>query len=496
MATIFADIFERGRNSDCIAIIGDENKVTYRDLIQSSFDFAESLSAKLPARPIVAVSANHGPAYVRGLLACITINAVIVPINPSAPLREKLHVLEDCGADALLLEDSEEYWGTASFSGVGLTLYLAKLSMGERNLPFGSRMMIYTSGTTSRPKGVLLSDRSLSCNIKAVANNFGLSPGDRTIIFSPPAYAMAMTQIFSFLWAGGSLVCWPHGLRYPAEIVRIIETYGITALTLSPSAARIIQKSVRLDGKSFPTVRYVSSGGMPLYLRDVSWYGEKFPNARVVNFYGCTENSPRISHYWVPRVLDVVADTALPVGQALEGVEIMIGDSEGNALPPGSVGEIHLKGSSLMVGYWRNEEMTSMKFNQDWFRTGDRGSFDSSGNLTLYGRVDNVFSVGHEKVAPEEIEAFMAKLAGVEEVVIGQLPDALLDSVPVALVVSSRDPSVMRAEILEQCRQNLSPAKVPRVVIFVQEIPKTHYGKIDRKAAQSLMEGHIGKSNE
>jgi fatty-acyl-CoA synthase len=114
----------------------------------------------------------------------------------------------------------------------------------------------------------------------------------------------------------------------------------------------------------------------------------------------------------------------------------------------------------------------------------------------LHGRIDNVFSVGHEKVAPEEVEAFIAKLAGVEEVVVGQLPDTLLDSVPVALVVSSCDASAMRAEILDQCRQKLSPAKIPRSIMFVKEIPKTHYGKIDRKAAQSLMEGHIGKSNE
>lgn len=493
MKTIFQDIFERGENSDRIAVISDETQVDYQTLVRSSLDLAKSLSSKLPRCPIVAISANHGLAYIQGLLACIALDAIIVPINPSAAPSEKLHVLDNSNADALLQEESEFLWGVEGFSGFNLHLYLPSASRVTRPRPQNGRMLIYSSGTTNRPKGVLLSDRSLSSNIRAVANNFGLSPGDRTIVFSPPAYAMAMTQIFSYLWVGGSIVCWPHGLRYPAEIVRLIEEYKLTGLTLSPSAVRIIQKVVNLESKIFPTLRYVSSGGMPLYPKDIKWYCAKFPNARVINFYGCTENSPRISHYWVPLNLDIAGDSVLPVGQPLEGVEIMVADPQGDALPPNTIGEIYLKGSSLMEGYWHNEEFSTLKFHNDWFKTGDEGMVDSAGNLSLSGRVDNVFSVGHEKVAPEEIEALIAQLAGVDEVVVGRLPDVLLDSVPVALVVASRELSTVKNDILDQCRKNLSPVKMPREILFTKEIPKTLYGKIDRRSTQSLIERLISE---
>ncbi len=287
------------------------------------------------------------------------------------------------------------------------------------------------------------------------------------------------------------MICWPHGLRFPAALIRAIEEHQLTGLTLSPSAARIVKKSVDLRGKTFPSVRYVSSGGMPLHARDIIWYREVFPNARAINFYGCTENSPRITHYWVPLNIDANSSAPLPVGRALDGVEIKIAAADLSAAKPNCVGEIHIRGSSLMNGYWNNEEFTASKFDGDWFKSGDSGFIDDEGNLNLCGRVDNVFSVGHEKVAPEEVEAVITQVAGVEEAVLCRMPDPLLDSVAVALVVA-HDPVSIEQRILQICKAQLSAAKQPRRILLVDEVPKTPYGKIDRRASQAVADLMIG----
>ena len=492
MKTVFQDIFETWAESDRIAVIDDNHVTSYRDLLASATQLADTLRAQLPANPTIAISANHGVNYVRGLLACILSDGIVVPINPSATSSEKLHILQNSTADALLLEESEEIWGRNASCEFGLTLYITtKPAQTDVSKKSAGRMLIYTSGTTSKPKGVLLSDRSLSSNIKAVANNFGIGPNDRTLIFSPPAYAMAMTQIFSYLWTGGTMVCWPHGLRFPAALIGAIEEHQLTGLTLSPSVARIVKKSVSLQEKNFPSVRYVSSGGMPLHARDVLWYREVFPNARAINFYGCTENSPRITHYWVPLNIETDSSAPLPVGSALDGVEIKIATANLIAAEPNCVGEIHIRGTSLMNGYWNNEEFTASKFDGGWFKTGDSGFIDEDGNLNLCGRVDNVFSVGHEKVAPEEVEAVITQVPGVEEAVLCRMPDPLLDSVAVALVVA-HDQAVVGPRILQSCKAQLSAAKLPRRILFVDEIPKTPYGKIDRRASQAVADLMIG----
>jgi long-chain acyl-CoA synthetase len=493
MKTVFQDIFEAWGNSNLIAVIDDNAPTSYRDLLISARQLADFLSSNLPDKPIIAICADHGLNYIRGLLASILCDGTVVPINPAAAVAEKLHILENSMADGLLLAGNEEIWGKKIASGFDLTLYVAT-TLALETLPencFKGRMLIYTSGTTSKPKGVLLSDRSLSINIKAVANNFGIGANDSTIIFSPPAYAMAMTQIFSYLWAGAKIVCWPYGLRFPAALVDMIGGHQLTGLTLSPSAARIIKKSVDLGGRTFPRVRYVSSGGMPLYAHDIVWYQEVFPGARVINFYGCTENSPRITHYWVPPNFEKNSSLPLPVGKALDNTELRVVVNDAATMTNNCIGEIHIRGSSLMAGYWKNEDFTATKFDGGWFKTGDSGFIDDDGNLNLCGRVDNVFSVGHEKVAPEEVEAIIAHVQGVEEVVLTRMSDPLMDFVAVALVVTS-DKGDIEQRIIQACKIQLSSAKLPRRILFINEVPKTPYGKIDRRAAEVLVKKIIG----
>ena len=184
---------------------------------------------------------------------------------------------------------------------------------------------------------------------------------------------------------------------------------------------------------------------------------------------------PGFEHGLIHQIID--QSDHHPQRKPLAGTEVRITGAATNG-----TGNIEVRGSSLMRCYWNAPEITRQRLRDGWFLTGDLGFFDNEGRLNVVGRADNIIGVGHEKVSPEEVEAAIAKIDGVCEVAVGGIPDPLLDRVAVALLVLDGEKSPTPDEIRNICRKKFSPPKVPRRFFVVDSIPKTLYGKPDRKA--------------
>ena len=206
-------------------------------------------------------------------------------------------------------------------------------------------------------------------------------------------------------------------------------------------------------------------------INDLSQYKKIFSNSKIINFYGCTENSPRISHYHINRKKRY---TVVPVGKPLKGVKVKINTLKGN------YGKILISGSSLMRGYFNIESKKNF-IQKGWFNTGDIGYLNKNREIILYGREDDTFRVGHEKLAPEEIEPVLKKELGLNELIISKQKSKILNWEPVLVILNKDKSKIDLKNIKIKTIKYLSNYKIPKEIFIMRNFPKNTYGKIDRK---------------
>lgn len=491
--SIFEDIIGRTLFLEKEAIIGNQN-LTYSELIKLSEKLTTFLKLLgIGKGSIVGICLSNSAEYVIAILAVYQLGGICVLLNPESTSYENQYIRSNSCMSFLItnndfntVEDMYEELKKHSWNGlqiIGPNLQ----SNHDYEIVHGDCMIIYTSGSTARPKGVVLTDNSISNNIRAVSHYLNLTSQDKTIVFTPPAYTYAISQVFTHLWVGGSILPYSHGLRFPYEINRYISDYNFTGLAANPTSYRLLTSIKLKSSFSFDSVRYVMSGGQPLDSYLVNNLSKRFRTAQIVNMYGCTENSPRISYCWLPKNIPPHSSKPWPVGHAIEGTQIRIINDAGIELTQGEIGQIQISGTSLMRSYWREPRLTNERLIEGWFKTGDLGYIDSTGALNLTGRIDNIINVGHEKVSPEEIEEVIRATDLVRDVGVTAVDDNLLGNRTVALVVLKEDKDILENLKIE-CKKNLSTHKVPKKFIKVKELPKTLYGKINRQKLKELID--------
>ena len=398
----------------------------------------------------------------------------ITLLNPNCSDEEKNHVLKS-SKSKIILSDNELKPNGKKIILNSQEIFFKKIKIQDVKI-FNSkdRFIIFTSGTTNKPKGAILTTSSFSNNILSICENLKLKSFDKTLIFSPPAYAMGISQIFSFMYSNAKISFYNSGLKFPGELVKNIKRSNITRLNISVSAFRIFNKYVDKRSK-FKSIKTIMSGGMPLTKEIFYNYKKLFKRAEIINFYGCTENSPRISHYktrtWKTK------EEYLPVGKPLKNVDLKILKKN----KADKLGEILISGSSLMRGYLINNKISKKLYHRKWFNTGDLGFLDKFKNLHLRGRSDNIFSVGHEKLYPEDIEIILKKIFNFREVIVTKKKHNILNWIPVALIDNGIQKKINIENFSKKCKMYISSFKVPKKIIYTNKIPRNNYGKVDRK---------------
>lgn len=485
------------RAPDAIAIRHGEQDTSYARL-WNRVGRAAGLFRQLGVVPgdRVAICLENSAPYIEAFYGALAARAIAVPLSAQAPLPELTRALTHSGARCIVIAGVHaDIAGVAAMAASGVTvvavgdtervnfavvnwehgLHAAVSTDPLAPEPGAPAAILYTSGTTGAPKGVTLSHGNLAANTRAILRYLELGPGDAGLCVLPFHYAYGNSVLHTHLAAGARLVL-ENNLAYPHRIVERLRAEGITGISGVPSTWTLLLGRTRLHEAGLPALRYVTVAGGALPGEGLASLQRALPNTRVFVMYGQTEATARIT--WLPP--ERLADKRGAAGIPVDGMQVEIRDEAGRKLASGEHGEIWVRGSSIMLGYWNNATATAAVLTDGWLRTGDMGHLDDEGFLTVAGRRSDMIKVGSHRVHPSEIEEVILQLDGVAEAAVTGAPNPVLGQVVKAVVVAHADAALSARAVQAHCRECLAPHKVPRVVEFVDRLPRTASGKVQR----------------
>jgi long-chain acyl-CoA synthetase len=465
-----------GRNNSQIALIEEDRKWTFGELAAEVDAIAAMLKEKVPG-DTVGILLLNSQAYVATLLGTWKAGKTAVPLNYLLPPQELAYIIKDSGMSALI---TSQFFAQAVaavkplFGARGVILMaddpgfaprVTKPVVPEYQDP---ALYLYTSGTTGKPKGVVLTHRNLAHNVEACQTAGEFDQRDSFLCLLPFFHTYAITgTILLPLLSGCKMVLVDR--FHPVKVLKLIEEHAISVFLAIPSMYRVLALT---EGEfKVASIRFPISGGEPLPVVVAEAFEKRF-GVPIFEGYGQTEASPVIS-------LNVPGKRKLgTVGPALPGVEIAIWDDEKKPLGVDVVGEIMVRGHSVMKGYYNLPDETSKTITSEWLHTGDLGKMDSDGFVTITGRKKDLIISAGENIYPREIEEVLAQHPKVKEVAVIGVKDEVRGEVPKAFVIAKDGVTVDEKELRSFCRENLAGYKVPRHIDVVPDLPRTPTGKI------------------
>lgn len=406
----------------------------------------------------------------------------VVPINYLLSKGDLAHVCSDASLDACVtvgamvelvggLPDGVKAIRLESLQTGGIPPIRWSRGMADDSLA----LLLYTSGTSGKPKGVMLTAGNLRSNVGQIVARAKFDSSDTMLGVLPQFHTFGLTVLTVLPLAIGCRAVYTAKF-VPRKLVQLARKHRPTVLVAIPSmygALRLVKDATAEDFKS---LRYVVSGGEPLSQAVSDAFHERF-GIRICQGYGLTETAP-------------VANWCMPdewrwrsVGRALPEVEEIIVGADGQRIPTGGEGEIRIKGPNVMAGYWNLPQETAAVFDQGgFFRTGDMGRFDEDGHLFITGRIKEMLIIGGENVFPREIEEVLDRHEAVKASAVIGVADEARGEVPVAFVELKDGATFDETSLRAWCRSHLPQFKVPREVRLLDPLPRNATGKIMRRA--------------
>lgn len=472
------------RHAHASAVTDSSGSWTYAELASASTRMANWLiNQRVRRGDRVAVRAIAHRTIAALLFGCSRIGAILVPVSPSLKRYQLETILDDAEPALFLTDDPRQMeWSPARTHDLVATLTALKAhssssAVSDQTNSQQPVLLLYTSGSTAAPKGVLCTHGQVCFAARAIAERLRYQPDDVIYDRLPLSFDYGLYQILLSTFAGSELVladtCQHAGLL--AEMRRC----GATVVPLVPSLAAMLLTLARRE-HTLPPVRLFTNTGEHLPAATARELRERFPGAGVRMMFGTTE-CKRIS------IGDVDGDLARPdsVGRPLADTEVRIVDEAGETVHAGQVGEITVRGPHLMVGYWRDPNLTRQVWRSNGsdervLHTGDYGWLDTDGYLYFHGRHDDLFKRRGTRISTAEIEAAAEALPGVHFAV--AIPPSL--DRDLALYVTG---TLASDEVLRQLRGMLDAPRVPATCHRLETLPLTPNGKIDRHAVADLV---------
>jgi long-chain acyl-CoA synthetase len=449
----------------------------------------------------VLLYANPDADFVAALFGTFQAGAVAVPLHPRTPLLRLRAIAEDTGAAALCGDAGQ--LATAATAAAGLPWPAARIDVASLQaapaaaaprlatrddacIDADLALIIYTSGSTGDHKGVMLTHRNVLAALDSIASYLGYRADDRVLLALPLSFDYGLYQVFLTLCAGARLVI-NRSAALPSMVAETIRDGGVTVVPAVPMLVGMLGRLVAAGAAPFEAVRMLTNTGAALTDGHLGMARVAFPKAEVYSMYGLTE-CKRVSY------LPPAEAAAHPgsVGRGMPHQELWVQDEQGNRLPPGSTGELVVRGAHVMAGYWRRPEASAAVLRpgplpgEQVLLTGDIFRMDEAGYLYFQGRRDDIIKSRGEKVSPREVEAVLSRLPGVTEVAVFGLPDPVVGEAVTAVIGLVPGACLNRREVLSHCNQSLYPHMVPsRIEFATEEFPRTETGKLDRRAVRA-----------
>ncbi|WP_203362042.1 long-chain fatty acid--CoA ligase [Bacillus sp. REN10] len=442
---------------------------------------------------IALISPNH-ISYFDLMFACAKIGAIFVPINWRLSSRELNDILADCSPKLVGYHDrfTEMIHKLSFHQGccfcVSALEYEQRMSEYEEPLllslsmeqedPF---MMIYTGGTTGKPKGVVLSHRAILWNGLNTAVSWNVTAEDTTLTYLPMFHTGGLNALTTpLLMAGGTVVI---GSQFdPLEAIQALNQYHCTIALFVPTMYQMMIHEREFAESSFPSMKVFLSGGAPCPFNVYDAFVKK--GIAFKEGYGLTEAGPN-NFYIDPEEAKIHRGS---VGKAMLFNQIKLLREDGTEARVGEIGELLIQGQHIFSTYWNNHTATAEVLRDDWLYTGDLAKVNEEGYCFIVGRKKEMIISGGENIYPLEVEQCLLQFPCIEEVAVIGLPDEMWGEKMVAFLVTVNQQPVPLEDIQKHCEQALAKYKIPKQFLFIEELPKTHVGKIDKQMLEKLGE--------
>ena len=502
---------------------GREYYASYADFADLAAYVSDRIAhdyALAPGARIGIFMSNH-PQYLIALFSIWAAGAVAVPINSKLHPREAAWIVKDSGATLCLVNEKSgaslaqslaelgvvtglldlSDWGLASdalthVNSAGVESTWAGLSRSREPMarePDDLAWLFYTSGTTGRPKGVMLSHANLQAMSYAYLADVEALSSESTALYAAPMSHGAGLYVLPHVLEGSMHVVPSSGGFDSEEIFSLASCFGNISMFAAPTMIKRLVDFAKRESKTGEGIATIVYGGGPMYFADIVEAVEVLGD-RFAQIYGQGESPMTITRLQRARVSDRShprwQSRLASVGSAHSCVEVKITDDLGERLGVDQVGEIWVKGATVMQGYWNNPEATKAALIDGWLRTGDMGMLDVDGFLTLKDRSKDVIVTGGSNVYPREVEEVLLTHQSIREVsVVGQA-DLEWGETIVAFIVAE-EPKPVLAELDAHCLEHIARFKRPKVYRFVDELPKNNYGKVLKTELRALLADEV-----
>ncbi|MEW8505321.1 MAG: class I adenylate-forming enzyme family protein [Candidatus Thiodiazotropha sp.] len=498
-----ATLIDRFRESavnraDSLAIANNTHRVSYRQLSElvdkvCSYLLASGLQKGDRVAMVVANSAEYAGIFY-GIWAA---GGVTVALNTQAKARDIINWVTHSDSRWLFIDHNHPERGTVVETGSGFTLvdvggektdqtqdnqitWHAVLDSDLREPQIEVRQsdlasIIYTSGTTGHPKGVTLSHGNLDSNVKSILAYLELTVEDSILNVLPFYYSYGNSILHTHLTIGAALIL-ENSLLYPHRVMEKMAEEAVSGFSGVPSTFALLLSRVNIEDFDLSKLRYITQAGGAMAPALADRLTTALPHTELFIMYGQTEASARLT-YLPPSMLDKKRGS---IGVAIPDTTIEVRNKAGEVAPPGETGEICARGDNIMQGYWKDQEKTDQVLKDGWLHTGDLAHTDADGYLYIDGRSSDMIKSGANRISPKEIEEVIQEIEDVQEVAVVGSPDELLGEVIKAYVVPKKESDLKQMTIQHHCKNSLAIYKIPKSIEFIEELPKTASGKIQK----------------
>ncbi|MEO1063327.1 MAG: AMP-binding protein [Actinomycetota bacterium] len=466
------------RRPDHPALVDDHGSLDYRGLLGAIDRTVAGLASAGVGREdrVGCLGTTRADVFVT-LFACARLGASLVPINLRLADAEIDWILDDCAVSVIVGDEGQlRRLGHRSEPRCSFDDDTWRGDAGDvpaTGAVDDALLVVYTSGTTGRPKGAVLTQAALLANAENADGMFDLTPADVTLVCLPLFHVGGLNITATpTLLAGGTVRC--HGAFDPGRWLADVEAHRPTTSILVPAMMAAVVGHPGFDATNLSSLRYLATGSSEVpepLLR--AFLDRGVPIGQV---YGLTETAPIAVHQRAEEVFERVGST----GRAARRCAVRIVSPDGEELPPGEEGEVQLAGPNLFDRYWNDAEATAEALDDGWFCTGDMGVLDDDGELTIRGRIKEMIISGGENVYPAEVERVLLDDERVAEVAVVGRSDERWGEVPVAVVVLRPGAGASEEELLAPFAGQLARFKRPAAIVFVDELPRNAMGKLQK----------------
>jgi amino acid adenylation domain-containing protein len=499
-----------------VALVCGQHRVTYDELEARSNGVAHHLVASGVVRgDRVIIFADNTVETVVSFWAALKANAVVCIVNPLTKRDKLAYLLNDCQPSALITDkhlypifrEPAEACGSLRRVIVSGTIDDAELAglphavrwdvavgAGRDAPPARSCIdidlaaIVYTSGSTGDPKGVMLTHRNMLAACTSIASYLELREDEVILNVLPLAFDYGLYQMIMAFRTGARLVL-ERSFAFPAQVLKLIEDERVTGLPGVPTVFSTLSGLKSIKEHDLSRIRYVTNTAAALPLKHIRLLQDLFPKARIYSMYGLTEC--KRCTFLPPEDLD---RKPLSVGIAIPNTEMWIVDEDDRRVGPGVVGQLVIRGATVMRGYWGKPEATARKLKagplpgEQVLYTGDHCWVDAEGYLYFVGRGDEIIKSRGEKVAPKEVENVLMDIPGVREAAVIGVPDEILGQAVKAFVVIEEGRALGEKQLQKECQRRLENFMVPKSIVIVPSLPRTDTAKLNKRALSQFTE--------